>query len=192
MKRVFWDVLSDLDNYRMFSTQLDVKKSLELDELLKVYPFPNNWHPLALKLWEGEKGEKKAEKKKPLADFMGTGLSIDAISPRGRVLLEPLIATQVEFLPFETLVGPYYGLHVQYVDCLDTSRIEAKYFSDGRVMRVVKYAFHWERLEGIHIFHLPELGLSRLFVSDELKRVVEENGLTGLLFYHVPLVEDAE
>jgi len=57
-------------------------------------------------------------------------------------------------------------------------------------MEVTKYAFRWEQLEGIHIFRLPELGTSRLFVSDEFKRKVEENGLTGLLFYPVPLVEE--
>lgn len=194
MKRVFWDVLVDCNKYRMFCTQLPVNESLELDEKLKTYPFPDDWVQLPLKLWEGEKGKKREEKKKPLADFMATGLLLDAISPRGRILLEPLITKQVEFLPFETPVGPYYGLHVKYVDCLDVSRVVGERFDDGRIMAVgiEKYAFHWERLEGIHIFRVPELGLSRLFVSDEFKRVVEENGLTGLLFYPVPLVDETE
>jgi hypothetical protein len=97
----------------------------------------------------------------------------------------------VEFLPFETPVGPYYGLHVQYVDCLDISLAEViRFQSSGRIIEVTKYAFYWEKPEGVHIFRLPELGLSRLFVSDEFKQVVEENGLTGLLFYPVLLAEE--
>lgn len=193
MKRVFWDVLVDCNKYRMFCTQLPVNESLELDEKLKTYPFPGNWVQLSLKLWEGEKGKKREEKKKPLADFMATGLLMDAISPRARTLLEPLITKQVEFLPFETPVGLYHGLHVKYVDCLDVDHAEViRFKSSGRIMEVEKYAFYWERLEGIHIFRVPELGLSRLFVSDEFKRVVEENSLTGLLFYPVPLVDETE
>ncbi len=191
MRRVFWDVLVNCNEYRMFRTQLPVDVSLGLDERLKTYPFPDKWELLSLELWEGEKGKKREEKRKPVADFMATGLLMDAISPRARILLEPLITTQVEFLPVETPVGPYYGLHVKYVDCLDVDHAEVVRFkSSGRIMEVIKYAFYWERLEDIHIFRLPELGLSRLFVSDEFKRVVEENGLTGLLFYPVPLADE--
>lgn len=187
IKRIFWDVLIDSNSYRVFTTGWDVKKMREFYENIKSgEPLGERWATIQLVLWI-DPDHPKREQKKPVADFMSAGI-MNVISNRARFTLEPLIASQVEFLPFETPVGPYYGLHIKYVDCLDTSRIEAKYFGDGRIMRVLKYAFYWERLEGIHIFRLPELGLSRLFVSDEFKRVVEENGLTGLLFYPVPLV----
>lgn len=190
MKRIFWDVLVDSNTYRVLETLLSVAEDLDLGEMLKKgTPLGEKWSALQLRFWEGDKGYKRKEKKKPLADFTEITL-MPLISVHGRGKMESLIVAQVEFLPFETPVGPYYGLHAQYVDCLDTSRIEAHYFSDGRVMRVVKYTFHWERLEGVHIFRLPELGVSRLFVSDEFKRVVEENNLTGLLFYPVSLVEE--
>ena len=189
MKRLFWDVLLDCNNYRIFTPELSVPESLDLNQELKNASISEaNWVPLRLELWEGDKP--RAEKKKPIADFIDTGLLIKIASPRARTLLEPLIGNQAELLPFETPVGPYYGLHVKYVDCLDIANIEAKYFDDGRVMRVIKYAFYWDQLEKIHIFRLQELGLSRLFVSDEFKRIVELNGLTGLLFYPVQLVEE--
>lgn len=190
MKRIFWDVLADTNTYRVFQTLLSTEEWFELRDVLdQGLPMGERWQVLPLRFWEGDRGYKRAEKKKPIADFTEITL-MPLVSARGRGVIEPLVAGQVEFLPFETPVGDYYGLHVKYVDCLDTSRIEAKYFADGRVMRVVKYAFHWERLEGIHIFHVPEEKHARLFVSDEFRRLVEENGLTGLEFYPVPLVEE--
>jgi len=191
MKRLFWDVLIDSNTYRTFETGLDTETYFAVKEMLKSgASFHEQWNPMKVQLWEGDKGYKRKEKKKPVADFMSTTL-MPLVSLRGRKKIETLIANRVEFLPFETPVGPYYGLHVRYVDCLDIERAEVlRYKSSGRVMEVTKYAFRWERLEGIHIFRLPELGTSRLFVSDEFKRKVEENGLTGLLFYPVPLVEE--
>lgn len=195
MKRTFWDVLLDCNKYRLFAHDLDAEgpaRSLEFNEMLKTTrQFGENWHPLRLELWEGEPGKRKKEERKPNADFMGTGLLLDAISGRAKSLLESLIVNQVEFLLLETPVRPYYGLHVKYVDCLDAKHSAVVRFkSSGRIMEVEKYAFHWDRLEGVNIFRLPELGLSRLFVSDEFKRIVEDNGLTGLEFYPIPLVED--
>jgi hypothetical protein len=189
MKRIFWDVILDSNIYRTFTTGWEVNKRLEFRDVFKSsQKFGNSWNLIKLELWEGEYA--KREKKKPVADFMNSGLAIKAVSQSAKEVLESLILEQVEFLPFDTPVGKYYGLHVNYVDCLDLSKVTAKYFSDGRVMRVVKYAFYWEKLEGIHIFRLPELGLSRLFVSDEFKQTVEKNKLTGLMFYPIPLVEE--
>ena len=62
--------------------------------------------------------------------------------------------------------------------------------SSVRIMEVEKYTFHRDHLGEINIFRLQQLGLSRLFVSDEYKRVVEANGLSGLRFYPVPLAEE--
>lgn len=189
MQRIFWDVLVDSNTYRIFTTGWTASKGVEFDKIFKSdKKFGHGWESINLALWEGEYPKK--EKKKPLADFMNSGLIIDAVSQHGKDILEPLVGEQVEFLPLETPFTPYYGLHVKHVNCLDLSKISAKYFSDGRVMRVEQYAFYWEKLEGIHIFRLPELGLSRLFVSDEFKQIVEENALTGLMFYPVPLVDE--
>ncbi len=193
MKRLFWDVMADADTYRVFETLLSPEEDLELIDMLKKgMHFGESWKPLPLRFWEGDKGYKRKEKQKPVADF-GEITLMPIVSLRGREVIESLTGNQVEFLPFETPTGHYYGLHVQYVDCLDVARAEViRFKSSGRIMEVTKYAFHWNRLENIHIFRLPELGLSRLFVSDEFKQLVETHGLTGLLFYPVPLVEEEE
>ncbi len=192
MKKIFWDVLEDANQYRVFRTELSAAENLALMDLFEqADPLLPQWQPMRLILFEETGKYRKKERLKSIADFMDAKIA-PVVSPGAKMLIEPLVSGQVEFLPFETPVGPYYGLHVQYVDCLDTSRIKAKYFADGRIMRVLEYAFHWDRLENIHIFRLPELGLSRLFVSDEFKQLVETHGLTGLEFYPVPLVEEEE
>lgn len=189
MQRIFWDVILDSNTYRTFTTGWEVDKRLESHDVFKSgQKLGSSWHPIKLELWKGE--DAKKEERKPVADFMNSGLAIKVVSQSAKDVLETLISEQVEFLPFDTPVGMYYGLHVNYVDCLDLPKITAKYFSDGRVMRVVKYAFHWEKLANKHIFRLPELRLSRLFVSDDFKQTVEKNKLTGLMFYPIPLVDE--
>ncbi len=188
--KTFWDVLIDCNNFRMFrrklSTEAALEEALALLEQLK----SRDWIGEKWKIIRAQLAREKSERAKPVADFIAIDLALDAMSERAKACLEDLVSGQIEFLPVETPIGRYYCMHVRYVDCLDTSSVQAKYFDDGRILRVIKYAFRWERLEGIHIFRLPELGTSRLFVSDEFKRKVEENGLTGLLFYPVPLVEE--
>jgi hypothetical protein len=187
MKKTVWDILIDCNNFRTFRTNLSTEDALALLELLK----SGDWIATKWKGLRARLARERSEKAKPSADFISIDLAFDAMSGRARAILEDLVSGQMEFLPIETPVGPYYGLHVSYVDCLDVEHAEVlRYKSSGRIMEVIKYAFRWERLEGIHIFRLPELGTSRLFVSDEFKRLVEANGLTGLEFYPVPLVEE--
>jgi hypothetical protein len=67
-------------------------------------------------------------------------------------------------------------------DCLSEQESKIKYFTDSnRVKRIEKYSFIWERLGDVHLFRILGLGLSRFFVSDELKNHIQLNKLTGLL-----------
>jgi len=190
MKRIFWDVLVDSNNFRVFRTNISSRTELHLlDNLKSNISLLDDWKVIPVNITD----EEEDENKKPIADFVAIDLAFEAISEKTQLVLAPLINKQVEFLPFETPMGVYYGLHVRYVDCLDAEHSEVfRFKNSGRIMEVENYAFHWERLDQIHIFRLAELGLSRLFVSDEFRHVVEKNGLTGLEFYPVPLVDGEE
>lgn len=65
---------------------------------------------------------------------------------------------------------------------MDYSRAELKYFSDGEIMDIVRYAFKADCIRGKHIFKVRESPLNRVLVSDEFKNVVEGSGLEGLIF----------
>lgn len=191
-----WIARIDVENYRSFKPTLEFfEKWLPWsDKFHEERSFLDEWKPVEMVLFEGEQGEKRKERKKPIPDFSG-GYVGDACSERARNVIEPLVKEQVEFLPLITPVGRYFEMNIQRLSCLDVERSEVDYLypeERRKIFKVLKYAFLWEHLEGQHIFWIREVGTTPTFVSDEFKRVVEENGLTGLLFYPVPLVEGAE
>ena len=177
-----WDVIEDANRFRSF-LRVDQSQGSHLLEAFKSNSsLADSWQPVDLVLSLG-----KGEKDKPIADFMSGFVSV-AISGKALGVLTPSLLDQAECLPLNTDAGTYFALNVTAVNCLDQGHSTLKLFSNSqRIMRVEKYAFYWEKLNGIHIFRLPELGISRLFVSDTFKQAVEENSLTGLLFYPVPL-----
>ena len=72
---------------------------------------------------------------------------------------------------------------IDIIDCLNYDESELKYFSSsGRVMDVEKYVFKTEKLKNATIFKLPEFPKSISFVTEEFKKVVEENNIKGFKF----------
>ena len=147
------------------------------------------WEEVELELFPGEPGEEEKEQQLPIPDF-SNGRVTDVLNKRARQVIEQLVAGQIEFLPLITPLGLYYEMNIQRLDCLDVQRSVVKRFKDGRIMRAIKYAFRWELLEGQHIFWIRDLGKTPTFVSGEFRRLVEENGLTGLKFLPVPMADD--
>ncbi len=191
MRPKIWIMKLDAENYRLFKATPEAfeKWLLWFDKLKSGGSVASEWEVVEMVLFEGEPGEKRKERKKPIADFTN-GYVYDSCSERARQIIEPLVKGQVEFLPLKTPVGIYYEMNIQRIACLDEENAIVKRFKDGQIMRAEKYAFLDEKLGGQHIFWEREIGIKVTFVSDEFKRLVEENGLTGLLFYPVPLVEE--
>jgi hypothetical protein len=179
----FWDTLVDSNTYRVFSFANESRE----DEIVELFdggkPLASLWDPIEVKLYDKEEGESD----KPLADFMRI-LFGPVISARGVAILKPLINNTAEFLPLTTKVGAYFALNVYPVDCLDEEHsVVVRFPNSERIMDVEKYAFSSDRLKEVHAFRLPQLGPTHLFVSNEFRKTVEANNLTGLLFYSVPL-----
>jgi len=82
--------------------------------------------------------------------------------------------------------GPYFVYNLTtIVDALDKEKSEIKYFSTGRVMRVVRYAFLDDKLNDFVIFKIPELPKSEVFVTDRFISAVESSHLSGFQFERV-------
>ncbi|MEZ0265866.1 MAG: DUF1629 domain-containing protein [Phycisphaerae bacterium] len=86
---------------------------------------------------------------------------------------------------------PIYGgstdrlsiLHVmETVDCLDLEKSEVERYSDGGVMRVLRYAVRREEVEGRHVFKLPQEHGRALIIDQVFKDWITDAGLTGLTF----------
>ena len=181
--KLIWNIVADSDNYRSFRL-LDWKRIELIETLGDGKQLADSWESVNVTLY---KGDDESEEILPLGDFVrffGLAINISAFK-----ILRPIISNTVEFLPLKCDIGSYFALNVDWIDCLDVSRSVVKRFeSSGRIMRVEKYALNWERLNDVHMFHLPELRMSKLFVSDTFKQVVEANRLQGLIFYPIDQV----
>jgi hypothetical protein len=114
--------------------------------------------------------------------------SVPVFSERAWSALSPLIGNCCERLPLVHPSGAqYYFIHVmQTVDCLDLDRSELKRYSDGGVMRVVRYALKQEMLHGKHLFKLPQSAGGDLLLDDELRSAIVAAKLVGLTFKELP------
>lgn len=118
-----------------------------------------------------------------LGDAPGFYSHIPVFSERAVEQLQSLIGDTVELLPIGFKKETFYAVNVLSVlDCMDYEKSIYKTFSDGRIMRFIKYEFIREKVEGQHIFKLVDLSLSYAYVSDEFKSIVESNGLQGFRF----------
>lgn len=184
-----WQVREDPNNYRSLTTpELSDGEALDIGALFRSgSPLGTSWKPVRVELWEN--GD---EVEKPIGHFPClSGLAPLAISAQALNVLFPLIQNQVEVLDLitEPPLGKFYALNIFFADCLDHSRSVLVRFTDGGIMDVDKYAFRPNCLEGKHIFRLPEVW-TYVFVDDVFKQAVEQNGLEGLVFYKVPLVDE--
>jgi hypothetical protein len=132
----------------------------------------NDWAPFDVKVVKG--------KKRKWGDVAILSAGVLAITEKSKVALENLIKDSVELLPLTFEGQSFYILNVvNMVDGLDKQKSEYDTFDDGRIMHVTKYEFKPEIVRGHHIFKIPEFERGRIYVSDEFKKVVDENNLIG-------------
>lgn len=104
--------------------------------------------------------------------------------------LDCFLEGNAELLPLNCPEGNFYVVNVTKVlDCLNLERSEYKSFSDGRIMRMIKYVFYEGIVRDIDVFKVKGLEGRDVFVSDKFKNKVEESQLTGFKF---TLVWDSE
>lgn len=146
--------------------------------------------------WEAPVAFDYAEHRdRPLGDFvtLSNYYPVPVVTQRAWDLLKLLIGYCCEALPVIHPSGqPHYFIHVmETIDALDTERSTfTRNEVTNRINRIYKYAFKPGLLEGKHIFKLPLGKGSDLLVDDEFRKIVEENGLKGLLFQPLPMADD--
>lgn len=80
--------------------------------------------------------------------------------------------------------GNMYLVNVINVnDCVNYDESEFVYFKSlGRIMRIDKFVFHKNKLMDIELFKIPDENKTYPFVTEGLKNIIEEIGLTGFRF----------
>ncbi len=159
----------------------------------KDFPLASEWEPPAAHVFdEDDYGVEDSGLEGDFPTLMDFG-RIPVVSQRAWDVLKPLIGGVCELLPIVYPGGkPFFLLHVmKTIDALGEarSRVRRSKIGDCRITRIFEYAFHEDRLAGQHIFKLPLASGGELFIDDEFRRTVEENGLKGLLFDPLPMAE---
>jgi hypothetical protein len=177
---VIWTIIPDSNKYRKLETFNTPTDDWELCEGFESGgSMVDSWIPIPVRLFEY-----KGEETKPLGDFPSVFAGVPPVfSKRSLKVLDPLIGDSIEALPLVGVGDDFSVINVKVIDCLDHQRSRYVRFENSeRIMYIEHYAFKESRLENKHIFRIPEVILSAVFVSDAFKALVEENDLQGLIF----------
>lgn len=126
----------------------------------------------------------KEEIEKPIGDVSSISTSSYIINEKAYKVLYPYLKEHSQIFQLKNENKIFYVINVtDIIDCLDYEKSEVKYFSSSnRVMDIEKYAFHSEKLKKATIFKIPEFPKGISYVTEEFKKVVEENNITGFKF----------
>ncbi|WP_406699077.1 DUF1629 domain-containing protein [Singulisphaera sp. Ch08] len=116
---------------------------------------------------------------------------VPIFSERAWDSLRPVIGGYCEALPIVHPNGkPHFIINVRkFIDCIDTEKSQMRRYTDGMIMKLIKYSFNSNLDHNFHIFKLPRETAGELLVDEEFRRAVEANGLRGLLFEALPTVD---
>ena len=121
----------------------------------------------------------------PLAESDSPWLGTHALVFRRHALydLEAILLSYGELLPVDCAEAELFILNVTNVqNALDEKTSGILRFSDGRVMRIARYAFRPDVISGVDIFKIPNLRVSPTFVSERFVERFKSAGLRGVVF----------
>ena len=132
-----------------------------------------------------------------LTDYLANLYRWLIVSENFRQKTQPLIEDQVQYLPIKVIdritgleVASYYLANiVAVVDALDLehSKYDVFELEDEKIISIEKYALKKNEIVNRHIFRLTD-NMIPVFVSEILKEVIEESGLTGFKFLEVGVI----
>ena len=173
-----WHLICDVDNFTnlAFDTEFDLKfiESFNGDSKIDTWVTPK-----FIRM-----------DNRIIGNSIGLSSHIPVFDKTAVLLLKNELKKNTELLPIIFEEDEYYIVNVTKVlDCINLSKSQYKTFSDGRIMRFIKYAFDEKKVKDVDIFKLKGFERNRPFVSDNFRNIVIENNLTGFKF---ELVWDSE
>lgn len=179
---MFWILMEDVDNFSMLSP-------IDYDcRALSQFLVDGKWGEALKSFWQPIKV--KIIKNKYIGDiFSLDGCLHFVFSEKALNILLPLLQTSIEYLPIINVDNPNDKLYVinilEVLDCLDHEKSNIEYFLNSKRVMMLRspIILRSDILENKHIFRLKDAPGLRIFVSDDFKRLIEENNLIGLRFY---------
>lgn len=126
----------------------------------------------------------KDEIDKPVGDVSSISTSSYIINEKAYKVLYPYLKKHSQIFQLKNEDNIFYVVNVtDIIDCIDYDQSEIEYFSSSnRVMDIEKYVFKKEKLKNATIFKLPEFPKGISYVTENFKKVVEENNIKGFKF----------
>lgn len=144
--------------------------------------------------WDNVVFEYNSEEGNILTDYLANLYRWFVVSDDFRQLTQNIIENQVQYLPIKVIdrstnseVGSYFVANiVTIVDALDleNSKYDVFELDDEKIISVEKYALKSNEIAGKHIFRLKDDTIP-IFVSEILKKAIEDNDFTGFEFLEV-------
>lgn len=129
-----------------------------------------------------------------LSDYLANVYGWLVVSDAFRKLTHNIIQDQIQYLPIRLVesntkreIDSFSVANVvKLVDALDLEKSKYDIFElgDRKIIDVEKYALKKEIIKDCHIFRLQDDTIP-IFVSETLKKVIEENNLLGFAFLEV-------
>ena len=129
-----------------------------------------------------------------LTDYMANIYGWFIVSDKFRSETERLLSDVVQYLPVKILDSSNKTENHLYqianildvIDAIDFENSKYDIFEvrDQKVLSVIKYALKKSKIQGHHIFRLRDDTIP-IFVSEEIKTIVETNNLLGFSFWEV-------
>lgn len=167
-----YNILPDGDSFRSFT----FKEEFPFD-YFNGRPLSSIWKPIEIK---------QKYKRLPNADIQSFDGIGSVINKRTKDILSLVLKDTVEFLPLN-FYHPFYLLNVIHVlDVMDYSKSTPSYSYNGKVVGFHIHAFQLDKIKDEFLFKIVESPRSNIFyATDNFKKIIDENGLTGLMFTEI-------
>lgn len=176
----FFMVVPQIDRYRWLGGKSRAESAFLAK--IRVNPIAPEWTPLPVSWVSGTE-------QRELSDFPIFHPIVRCMSKRALDVLGEALKDDVEFLPLNGVDGGYIGFHcTRWMEVSDLSSVpkNVSIHSTGFVPR-----FHKGKIVNSNAFADPRM-VAKLFVSQRVKELVEDNNLSGLDFYNVSYEADSE
>lgn len=147
--------------------------------------------------WENVIFEYDSAQGNILTDYLANLYRWLVVSDKFRQVTEDVLENQVQYLPVKLkdrltnyVVDSYSVANIiTLIDALDLQKSKYDIFEldDKKIISVEKYALKRDKILDKHIFRLKDDEIP-VFVSETLKKVIEDNGLIGFEFLQVDVI----
>ncbi len=140
----------------------------------------SHWKPIWMRLVQEDEGKRLIEADAPWLGPHGLIFKESATN-----VLKTLLEENGELLPLVCDGGPLWIFNpTRVVDALDEANSKLKRFKSGGIMMIDKHVFREKIVRDLHIFKIPNLRSSPVFVSQRFVDLWKSTGLIGLDFIH--------